>query len=181
MWAFASGNLALDFTWTVRARTTYARDQLPDPAALADWLVAAGVLDTVSTCGATELARAKAVREAAYRMALALTRGEPFDAADLALVNRTARGALPGVRLHPDATMVRTGDVDAALAAIARAAVELLGGPDRDRIKKCEREDCTRLYVDTSRARSRRWCDMTVCGNRAKSAAFRARRGTPPD
>ncbi|RJO76891.1 CGNR zinc finger domain-containing protein [Nocardia panacis] len=34
-----------------------------------------------------------------------------------------------------------------------------------------------RRYLDTSRGNARRWCDMTICGNRAKSAAFRARHG----
>ncbi|WP_245560246.1 CGNR zinc finger domain-containing protein [Nocardia asiatica] len=33
--------------------------------------------------------------------------------------------------------------------------------------------------MDTSRGGSRRWCDVTLCGNRAKSAAFRARHGGP--
>jgi len=48
-------------------------------------------------------------------------------------------------------------------------------GPDAARIRQCGDPPCTRLFVDTSRARSRRWCDMAGCGNRAKVAGFRAR------
>ena len=54
--------------------------------------------------------------------------------------------------------------------------VALLGGPDAANIRECEDPPCSRLFVDTSRAGSRRWCEMSGCGNRAKVAGFRARR-----
>ncbi|BCK59258.1 hypothetical protein NWFMUON74_70300 [Nocardia wallacei] len=177
MFTFVSGNAALDFAGTVAARTTDYRDRLATPAALARWLIAADLLDAVPECDETALRRAVAVREAVYRLALAAIRGEPSGESDRALVNDTAAGQLPLVTLLSDHTVRRTGGVDAALAAVARSAVELLGGPDRERIKQCGRDNCTRLYVDTSRGGTRRWCDMARCGNRAKSAAFRARHG----
>lgn len=43
------------------------------------------------------------------------------------------------------------------------------------RFKRCELEGCTDVFVDTSRNRSRRYCDPRACGNRANVAAFRAR------
>jgi predicted RNA-binding Zn ribbon-like protein len=70
----------------------------------------------------------------------------------------------------------RAGTARQIVATLARAAVVLLGGPDAGRIRQCEDPPCTRLFVDTSRARSRRWCEMSGCGNRAKVAGFRARR-----
>ena len=70
----------------------------------------------------------------------------------------------------------RTGPPEAVIASIARDAVGLFGGPDAARIRECEDPPCTRLFIDTSRAGSRRWCDMSGCGNRAKAAGFRARR-----
>ncbi|MBF6328907.1 CGNR zinc finger domain-containing protein [Nocardia transvalensis] len=176
MFTFVSGNLALDFAGTLHTRTTESRERLVTPQDLARWLVAAGLLDAEPDCDTTTLRRAVELREAAYRLASAARHGQPYDADDRALINEFAAGDPPSVMLEADATVRRTGDVGAALAAIARAAVELLGGPDRTRIKECEQGVCTRLYVDTSRAGSRRWCDMTRCGNRAKSAAFRARR-----
>jgi len=44
-----------------------------------------------------------------------------------------------------------------------------------DRVKLCAAPDCRWAYVDGSRNRSRRWCDMAACGNRAKNRAWRAR------
>lgn len=172
-----SGNLALDFAGTVKARSTTFDDLLDTPATLAGWIVAAELLDDAPRCDAGTLARAVRLREAAYRMALAAAEDKPFADADRRAVNDMADGNLPSVALRADGTMIRAGDADAALTAIARSAVELLGGAAL--IKECGRAECTRLYLDTSRGGSRRWCDMTQCGNRAKSAAFRARRSGP--
>ena len=37
------------------------------------------------------------------------------------------------------------------------------------RVKECDNETCRWLFVDMSKNRSRRWCDMKDCGNRAKA------------
>ena len=179
MFTFVSGNLALDFAGTVQERNAGFIDLLTAPAALDEWLIAAGLLDSAAQCDAAALARAVGLREAVYRLALATSVGEPWRDADRVLVNRIADGPKPSIALRADTGVTRRGDCDHALARIATEAIELLGGPDRDRIKQCGRDTCTRLYLDTSRAGSRRWCDMTLCGNRAKSASFRARHGKP--
>ncbi|MFF2553701.1 CGNR zinc finger domain-containing protein [Nocardia sp. NPDC058058] len=180
MFTFVSGNLALDFIGTVKARRARFEDLLETPADLGAWAVAAELLDSAPPADAAELERATALREATWRMTLAVIDGATIADADRRLVNDIARGPLPGVELTPAGGLQRSGTSESVLAAIARSAVELVGGADRNRVRECGRADCTRLYVDTSRAGSRRWCDMTVCGNRAKSAAFRAR-GTETD
>ncbi|MEV6770745.1 ABATE domain-containing protein [Nocardia sp. NPDC051030] len=172
---FVSGNLALDFIGTVRERRGRQWDLLKTPADVGDWAVAAELLDTAPHGDADTLAQATELREATYRMALAVIHGEAIRDQDRRLVNQLARGPLTDITLLADGRVRRIGTAEQVLTAIARSAVELFGGADRDRIKECGREDCTRLYVDTSRGGSRRWCDMTRCGNRAKSAAFRAR------
>lgn len=47
------------------------------------------------------------------------------------------------------------------------SAMRLLEPARLGRVKICP--NCHWLYLDESRNRSRRWCDMTVCGNRAKA------------
>ncbi|GHF71441.1 putative RNA-binding Zn ribbon-like protein [Amycolatopsis bartoniae] len=86
--------------------------------------------------------------------------------------------AVPPVRLRlaEDGTACRSGDIAAALATLARSAIELVSGVDSALIRECGAEECTRLYVDRSARRSRRWCDMRSCGNRAKAQNFRRRR-----
>jgi predicted RNA-binding Zn ribbon-like protein len=175
MFTFVSGNLGLDFAGTVQARVREYRDLLQSPADLADWVVAAGLLDSPPRCAPALLAEGVELREAIYRLARSASDGEPGMRTDRAIVNAAAARPLPRVALTDDGAVDRTGDLRAALAAVARSAVELLGTPERLLVKECGRPECTRLYLDTSRGRSRRWCDMGICGNRAKSQAFRSR------
>ena len=42
---------------------------------------------------------------------------------------------------------------------------------DRSRVRRCGRQGCVLLFIDTSKNSTRRWCDMAVCGNRVKAAA----------
>jgi predicted RNA-binding Zn ribbon-like protein len=62
-----------------------------------------------------------------------------------------------------------------ALADAALAAARL----DRSRVSRCGSPRCVLLFYDTTRNRSRRWCDMAVCGNRAKVSAFYRRARKP--
>ncbi|MBO2454706.1 ABATE domain-containing protein [Actinomadura barringtoniae] len=176
---FVSGDVALDLAGTVMHRRSPARqDVLTAPADLTAWIAAAGLLTTAPDAGAADLAAAVRLREAIYRSALNAAHGEPPAPADADVINRAAAAPPPAPALTTGADgpgVRREGDIAGALAAAARAAVELLGGPDARHIKECQSGDCTRLYLDLSRRQSRRWCDMSGCGNRAKAAAFRAR------
>ena len=67
----------------------------------------------------------------------------------------------PGELLHP----------------IAGAAADLICNQDFRLIRSCEGSACTLVFLDRTKAHARRWCSMAVCGNRAKAAAHRARRG----
>lgn len=60
--------------------------------------------------------------------------------------------------------------LDAMLGPIALSAVELLTGEDLGRLRACP--GCGWLFYDQSRNRSRTWCDMQYCGNRAKARRF---------
>jgi len=62
-----------------------------------------------------------------------------------------------------------------AVGAIVLAAVRLAEAGDWVRVKLCAAETCRWAFLDESRNRSRSWCSMEVCGNRAKARAFRAR------
>ena len=59
-------------------------------------------------------------------------------------------------------------------AVTARSALRLIGEPEPERLKICGH--CGWLFIDRSRNRSRAWCDMTVCGNRAKASRHYRRR-----
>lgn len=58
---------------------------------------------------------------------------------------------------------------DRILGRVALAAADLLTGDNLDRMRICSSHDCDWLFVDTSKGGRRRWCQMDVCGNRAKA------------
>ncbi|MWA05972.1 hypothetical protein F8568_037600 [Actinomadura sp. LD22] len=192
VFTFHSGDLALDLAGTVQHRRDDRRDLLTSPADLARWSVAAGLVTDPPPVSAADLAAAIDLREAIYRAATAVLHGAAPAAVDRDLINRRAAAPPPVPRLTGDGGVHRDGDAGAVLAAAARAAVDLLAaaaapgdrdgagaGAGRGVLKECQADPCTRLYLDTSRRRTRRWCDMSQCGNRAKAAAFRARRTSP--
>jgi predicted RNA-binding Zn ribbon-like protein len=68
--------------------------------------------------------------------------------------------------------MAREGGLDWLLAAIARSAAEIVVEGESVRLRLCANPNCGLFFCDTSRTRRRRWCSMSVCGNRHKVAAF---------
>jgi CGNR zinc finger/Putative stress-induced transcription regulator len=97
--------------------------------------------------------------------------------ADVAVVNESAAGPPLVPALRPEGgTTVVAPTVAAALATLARDAVDLFGGPLARRVRICAADDCGLLFVDASRPGRRRWCSMERCGNRAKIRTHRARR-----
>jgi predicted RNA-binding Zn ribbon-like protein len=75
--------------------------------------------------------------------------------------------------VHFFAPGARLGEQLAAECGVALAYVVAAG--ELDRLRVCEAPDCSRVLVDLSRNRCRRYCDSRTCGNRMHVAAYRAR------
>ncbi|MBI2081511.1 MAG: CGNR zinc finger domain-containing protein, partial [candidate division NC10 bacterium] len=94
---------------------------------------------------------------------------------DLAVLNAALAEALPLLGLVPEGngfTWEWTANgqrLDRMLWPVARSAAELLTSGELARVRECEAESCAWLFMDRSRNRSRRWCDMKTCGNRTKA------------
>jgi predicted RNA-binding Zn ribbon-like protein len=122
------------------------------------------------------LRRATALREAIYRIVVSLLRGSPPDPPDLAAFNRALASALRRSRIVSGGngvTWAWEGDdraLDAMLWPIVESAADLLTSERRSRIGQCaDDRGCGWLFLDTTKNRSRRWCEMGDCGNRAKA------------
>jgi len=61
------------------------------------------------------------------------------------------------------------------LLPLAQAIAHLVCYEDFSFVKGCEGKACVLLFLDRTHARARRWCSMSICGNRAKQAAHRKR------
>lgn len=55
------------------------------------------------------------------------------------------------------------------LAPVLWSAGDLLVAARTLRIRRCTNPQCLFLFIDASKNGTRRWCDMTTCGNRAKA------------
>jgi predicted RNA-binding Zn ribbon-like protein len=94
-----------------------------------------------------------------------------------------ARGqAVPSLARHGDVDWHLHGTASDAplwtviLVETAMAMADVVRGNEYDRLEHCAADDCDAVLVDLSRNRSRRFCDVNGCANRAHVAAYRARR-----
>lgn len=176
---FVSGHRALDFAATFGDRYRRGVERLRQPSDLEGWLRSAGLSVSTPASG-NDLDDARQLREVIYRLARAALEDEAVATADLDALNAWARTPRPAPQLDRRLRRkcVPSQNVEGALALIACEAIELLSGPERPLIRECAAAPaCSLLYLDRSRGRRRRWCEMQRCGSRAKMADYRKRRG----
>ena len=101
-----------------------------------------------------------------------LERDEGYGAIVPRMTNHRKSSSASGFELR---RLRRWGTPNAILLPIAEALAHLVCSSDFSLVKACEGKICTLLFLDTTHGRARRWCSMTVCGNRAKQAAHRQR------
>jgi predicted RNA-binding Zn ribbon-like protein len=173
--------LAVDFANTVIVvRPGEELDGLATGAELARWLeLERDRLGSVPDAEA-RLRDFRRLRAAIRGLLAAAAEGEELPETAVATVNRASAAAPSFVQLRVPAEAVvesraRTR-VDATFGAIAASAVEVLGGPDRERIRVCAAPSCG-LFFLAGRQRQQ-WCTPS-CGNRARVARHYARREQP--
>ncbi len=126
----------------------------------------------------TVVDRAKHFREVLYRIFVTNSEGVAVSKKDLDSFNKGLSLTMSQSRIVEtadgyswDTTGVKQ-IMDWFLNPIVRCAADLLVGREIKRVKRCADSECGWLFVDVSRNRSRRWCDMSDCGNRAKASRF---------
>lgn len=182
------GWLCLDFANTAE---WHASDEpiegLDSYADLVAWAQRKGILTDRETAhllrtaevrpadAAAVLDQAVALREVIYRVFSAVAAGSSPDAGDLAALNAAVAQALAHLRVvgtQEGFDWDWDGDEDALdqmLWPVVHSAVDLLTSDELERVGECaDDRGCGWLFLDTSRNRSRRWCSMEDCGNRAK-------------
>lgn len=181
------GHLALDFANTLGDRhSARPAEHLPDYAALLEFarqtqaLPAATLRRLGATAGerparaAEVTVRARRLREALYWMFVRVAGDGPaLEDGELAAIN----AEVARLRLDPDGRWTFALDpdgLDEPIGAVVLATRELLEQA-RDRVHTCASPTCRWVFLDTSKNRSRRWCEMKSCGNRMKQRRHRAR------
>jgi|SRR5437899_271436 len=190
----SAGALCLDFANTVSNRGSEAPiDRLNAYADFLSWSEQSGAaapaqvreLSRVAaahpSAARDALALAAGVREALYRLFASAAAGKRPRPADLALLNEQVPLAFKRSRIASagDRYVLRvdssSDDLLSPLAPVIKSAIDLLTSSAIDRVRTCAADTCEWLFLDTTKNRTRRWCDMKVCGNREKVRRFRSR------
>lgn len=152
-------------------------DAIADPGLLADW-IAERTGDYLPTPDEEGHARTLALRKS-LRALLRANNG--IEAAD---------GELQPLREAAERSRYRTAIASDGSLSLAPARSDLTGFEARlllalerlqshgawPRLKACTDDRCRWAFFDATRNRSRTWCSMEECGNRAKTQRYRARR-----
>ncbi|MDQ7980581.1 CGNR zinc finger domain-containing protein [Paraburkholderia sp. SARCC-3016] len=173
----------LEFLNTVVPRNGQLLDLFQSDSDVLAWLERAGLLDMIEMRGDglyCDLAlEARQLREDVRQLVLQKKLGQCVDAE---LLNRVLSAGSYQMELAEDGE----GNLNAlyrfpaqtamqVLVPVAIAAAELLARGDFLLIRQCESPDCPLWFYDRTKSHRRRWCNMTICGNRQKAARFRTR------
>jgi len=175
---FDTGSLALNYVATVRHRGSHPRDLLETPEALFRWLQLAGLVKEPIAFSEEELKEALLLREAIHDLMRSVISHQEPNHDDTVRINRAARFPVAVPQLERRTQRILWATIDplkACLAAIARDGITLMGDQTKNCLKMCANESCRMLFWDASPAHRRRWCAMSLCGNRTKVAMHRQR------
>ncbi|HEY6106007.1 MAG TPA: ABATE domain-containing protein [Anaeromyxobacteraceae bacterium] len=192
------GRLSLDFINTVSGMRVVAPvERLNAYADLVSWGRQVGALDAAQArrllaeaerdpgAAARALAEAIAFREALFRTFRAVAENGAPATEDLDSLNRVLSRARARERLVYRGGRCALGwpaddaSLDRMLWPVACSAAEVLASAEVSRVRICEAtatDGCGWLFLDETRNRSRRWCSMKDCGNRAKARRHYRRR-----
>lgn len=135
----------------------------------------AGVADLMST---------KQLRAAIRKLFDAKVDGTPLDADALQLINKLAAAATAQPQLStsggipvPQVIWISETPGALSLAVAARSAIDVLTGPNADRLRRCASHTCSMFFVALNA--KRQWCTSDGCGNRERVARHAQHRQRP--
>jgi predicted RNA-binding Zn ribbon-like protein len=117
-----------------------------------------------------------------FRILSAVAAGREVSEADADALNDALQKLNAGSLVVPVPGQVawqwveKSSGVARLLGRIVRSAVKLLTSEDIERVKRCAAEKCCWLFMDGSRSRNRRWCEMRTCGSQHKAKAYYKRK-----
>jgi predicted RNA-binding Zn ribbon-like protein len=169
-------DLVKDFVNTLDAEA--GSDAFATPPSAVRWLSSRGLMSADEDLTEADLARITEARESLRDLLVANAGGE-LDRAAIAALDRSGRsaGLVARFGLHGRARLAPSGGgVEAVLGSVLAVVYTAQATGVWSRLKACGEKGCRWAFYDSSKNRSRTWCSMASCGNRAKSRTYRRRR-----
>jgi predicted RNA-binding Zn ribbon-like protein len=189
---FVGNRLALDFLNTELISNGETIELLPDAAAVARWMAHADLLPEKAANKlqqawerspriANAVLELRRFRDRFRKAVFAFEAGSGVSTDFLEELNSL-------LRTHPVYRVVKADGhggytqtasfepqlPDDLLGPLAEDIMMFLTGVAANRVRKCE--GCPVHFLDVSKKGSRRWCSMSLCGNKVKVAAYQQRR-----
>jgi predicted RNA-binding Zn ribbon-like protein len=134
------------------------------------------------TPSAEELDELDGLRVFLRELAGTVSAGAPLTRSQLAALNEVIGRAPVRAHVLPEAggyvvemTPVADTWIQLAVRQLAGSFVSALRQSQPPRVRLCANDSCRRAFYDESKSRTRRWCDPSACGNRARVRRHRAR------
>lgn len=163
-------------------------DRLEQPGWIADFL-AQWQLKTDSPLDEAAQTALKELRGLLRRLLETLVAGQSLTAGAIAELNQYLSRSVFKRQLafeanrqqfHPELKPVQK-DWDWVLAELANSFAELVTQHDTERLRICRNADCGWVFYDSSRNKTRRWCEDATCGSLNRVRRFRQRQKAAPD
>jgi predicted RNA-binding Zn ribbon-like protein len=162
---------------------TYAletdEERLADPSSARDWLVESDLATAAVRVGGGELQRLLDLRGVVRDLIDANLAPEPDRQAAAVLAELAAAHPLPltaGSDGELRLDLTPAASVDDFVAQVVGIVFQAQLAGSWPRLKICALDECRWAFYDSSRNRGGTWCQMEICGNRAKNRAYRQRR-----
>ena len=178
----APGELELVRAFVNTVDIEEGEEELHSAGALAAWLAEHGLATSDVRATPGDLRHATELREALRAVLLAHNGGPPAPAAACATLDAGARRARVRLRFDKGATGAlepEAAGVDGALGRLLAIVHAAIAQGTWERLKACREHTCEWAFYDHTKNRSGSWCNMQVCGNRAKARAYRERQAAP--
>ena len=193
-----SEELFVTFANTLEYTKGIPLDHVQEPGALLKWLRQNGLLTERGRASEAQrlqrdpaearrrLDRFRYLRDLVHAIAERANDGHRPTREQIRDLNHVLRHGLHYHQLVSEAegnrySVAQVGDhLDQARATIANSLANFLAQDDPHRLRTCANDGCREVFIDRSPTGRRRWCNMRICGNRAKVARHRSRARSLP-
>lgn len=176
---FFGGSLWLDLLNSTLVDGGVRHDMIGMPDGFSAWLDAAGLPPAGDDPARSDL---QDFRESLRRTVDLLRRRNPMPADVLADVNARLKTTVVRFELVPEGSGLRLDErldpgTSGPAGFIAEDFARFVCHHEPERLKRCSNPACTMVFYDRGKNNARRWCTMSICGNRDKVARYRSRHG----